>query len=150
MAPPGGRPMTLITNLCSSPHGPCKLEKGTPCPHGWVSNHVARDRLENSTDVSVRKYRKKKKPQLIYLSIPKTFFITPPKAQPWASQAAQCKEPANVGDIRDARLIPGLGRYPGGGHGNPLQYSWIENPMDRGAWLAAVHGVAKSWTRLSN
>ena len=46
-------------------------------------------------------------------------------------------------------LIPGSGRSPGEGNGNPLQYSCLENPMDRGAWWAAVHGVAKSWTRLS-
>ena len=44
--------------------------------------------------------------------------------------------PANTGDIRDKGLIPGSGRYPGGGHGNPLQYSSLENPMDRGAWWA--------------
>ena len=44
--------------------------------------------------------------------------------------------PANEGDLG---LIPGLGRYPGGGHGNPLQYSCLENPMDRGAWQAVVH-----------
>ena len=53
--------------------------------------------------------------------------------------------PANAGDIKDAGLVPGLGRYPGGEHGNPLQYSCLENPMDRGAWLAIVHRVAKSW-----
>ena len=52
--------------------------------------------------------------------------------------------PANAGDIRDAGLIPGLRRSLGGGHGNPLQYSCLENPMDRGAWWATVHGVAKS------
>ena len=51
---------------------------------------------------------------------------------------------ANPGDVRDAGLIPGLGRSPGGGHGNPLQCSCLENPMDRGAWQAIVHGVAKS------
>ena len=45
-------------------------------------------------------------------------------------------------------LIPGLGRSPGRGHGNLLQYSCLENPRDRGAWWAAVHSVAKSWTRL--
>ena len=49
--------------------------------------------------------------------------------------------PANVGDVG---LIPGLGRCPGGGHGNPLQYSCLENPMDRGAWQATVHVVAES------
>ena len=54
--------------------------------------------------------------------------------------------PANAGDIRDAGLIPGLGRSPRGGHGNPLQYSCLENPKDRGAWQAAVPGVSKSWT----
>ena len=46
-------------------------------------------------------------------------------------------------------LIPGLGRSPGGGHGKPLQYSCMENPMDRGAWRATIHGVTKSQTRLS-
>ena len=56
--------------------------------------------------------------------------------------------PANAGDIRDVGLIPGLGRSPGEGHGNPLQYSCLENPMDRGAWWATVHRVAKSWTWL--
>ena len=57
--------------------------------------------------------------------------------------------PANAGDLRDVCSIPGLGRSPEGGHGNPLQYSYLENPMDRGAWQATVPGVAKSWTRLS-
>ena len=52
--------------------------------------------------------------------------------------------PANAGDRRDPGLTPGLGRSPGGRHGNPLQYSCLENPMDRGAWRAAVHGVAES------
>ena len=53
---------------------------------------------------------------------------------------------ANAGDIRDSGLIPGLGRSPGEGNGNPLQYSCLENLMDRGACWATVHGVAKSWT----
>ena len=56
--------------------------------------------------------------------------------------------PANTGDIRDAGLIPGSERSPGGRHGNPLQYSCLENPMDSGAWQATVHDVTKSWTRL--
>ena len=50
----------------------------------------------------------------------------------------------------DVDSIPGLGRSPGGRHGNPLQDSWLENPMDRGAWRATAHGVAKSQTQLSN
>ena len=53
---------------------------------------------------------------------------------------------ANAGDIRDAGLIPGSGRCPGGRHGNPLQYSCLGNPTDRGAWQATVHGVIKSQT----
>ena len=52
--------------------------------------------------------------------------------------------PASAGDIRDAVSIPVLGRSPGEGHGNPLQYSCLENPMERGAWQAIVHGVAQS------
>ena len=56
--------------------------------------------------------------------------------------------PANAGDVRDAGLIPGLGKSPGGGHGNSVQYSCLENPMDRGAWWAMVHRVSKSWTWL--
>ena len=52
----------------------------------------------------------------------------------------------NTGAAEDAGLIPGLGRSPGGQHGTPLQYSCLEYPMDRGAWRAPVHGVAKSWT----
>ena len=56
--------------------------------------------------------------------------------------------PANAGDIRDADSITGSGRSPGGGHNNPLQYSCLENSMDRGAWWAAVHRVAKSQTQL--
>ena len=54
--------------------------------------------------------------------------------------------PANAGDIRDLGSIPGSGKSPGGGHGNPLQYSCLGNRMDRGAWRATVHEVAKSQT----
>ena len=56
--------------------------------------------------------------------------------------------PANSEDIRDAVLIPGSGSSPGGGHSNPLQYSCLENPMDRGAWWATDHEVAESQTQL--
>ena len=52
--------------------------------------------------------------------------------------------PANAGDVRDVGSIPGLGICPGRGHDNPLQYSCIENPMDRGVWQAAGHGVAQN------
>ena len=54
--------------------------------------------------------------------------------------------PASAGDTRDEGSIPGSGRSPGVGNGNQLQYSCLENPMNRGAWQATVHGVTKSWT----
>ena len=54
--------------------------------------------------------------------------------------------PANAGDIRDVGSILGSGRSPGGGHCNPLQHFYLENPMDRGAWWATVHEVAESDT----
>ena len=57
-------------------------------------------------------------------------------------------QPANTGDMRDPGSIPGSGRSPGGGQGNPLQCSCLENPMDRGAWWATVLRVAKSRTRV--
>ena len=57
--------------------------------------------------------------------------------------------PASTGNARDAGLIPELGRSPGGGNSNPLQYSCLENPMDRGVWWATVQGVTKSQTQLS-
>ena len=65
-----------------------------------------------------------------------------------ASQVARRVKnpPANAGDLRDVGSIPGSGRSPGESHGNPLQYSCLDNPMDRGAWWAIVHRVAKSGT----
>ena len=74
-----------------------------------------------------------------FLSVPDMF---------WASQVAPVVKnpPANAGDIRDTGSVLGLGRSPGGEHGNPLQYSCLENPMDRGTWGALVHRVTKSWT----
>ena len=56
--------------------------------------------------------------------------------------------PAGAGDLRDEGSIPGSGRSPGGRHGSLLQYSCLENPMDRGAWRATVHRVVQSWTQL--
>ena len=58
--------------------------------------------------------------------------------------------PANAGDARDEGSIPGSGRFPGGGNGNPLQYSYLGNPKDRGAWWATVYGSTKSQTPLSD
>ena len=66
----------------------------------------------------------------------------------WASQVVLVVKnlPGSTGDIRDAGLIRGSGRPPGGEHGNPLQYSFLENPMDREAWQAAVHRAIQSDT----
>ena len=68
----------------------------------------------------------------------------------WTFQVALVEKnlPANAdgGDVRVVRSVPGLGRSPGGRNGNPLKYSCLENPMDRGAWWATVHRVAKSRT----
>ena len=68
----------------------------------------------------------------------------------WASQLALVvkNSPANAGDVIDMSSIPGSRRFPGEGHSNALQYSCPENPRDRGAWWAIVHGVAKSQTQL--
>ena len=56
--------------------------------------------------------------------------------------------PANAGDVRDTGSTPASGRSPERGHGNSLQYSCLENPMERGAWRATVHGIAQSWTQM--
>ena len=65
--------------------------------------------------------------------------------------AQQVKNPpANAEDAGVKGSVPGLGRSRGGGNGNPLQHACLENPMDRRAWQATIHGVTRSWTRLSN
>ena len=68
----------------------------------------------------------------------------------WRSGNQPACNAGDAGDAEDAGSIPRSGRSPGGGNGNPLQHSQLENTMDRGAWQAAVHGVTKSRTRLSN
>ena len=77
------------------------------------------------------------------------FVLQVSKPRPWSFSGGTVVKnlPANAGD---SGLIPGSGRSPGVGNGNPFQYSCLEKFMDRGAWRATVHGVAKSWTRLSN
>ena len=78
----------------------------------------------------------------------KTLRIELPHDPARASQVVLVirKPSANAGDITDVGSIPGLGRFPGGGHGHPFQYSCLKHLMDRGAWRAAVHRVSKSWT----
>ena len=79
-----------------------------------------------------------------YMAIYIGTFISIYRFPSWLSgKESTCNE----GDIRDAVLIPKSGRSSGGGNGSPLQYSCLGNPMDRGAWWATVHGVAKSWIR---
>ena len=63
-------------------------------------------------------------------------------------QPGDVRDVRDTGDVRDVGSIPGSRRSPGGGHGNPLQCSCLENPLDRGACRATVHRVSKSWTRL--
>ena len=81
------------------------------------------------------------------------FTVTVARAwgKKWTSQVAPVVRdpPAEAGDAGDAGLLPGWGRSPGGGRGNPLQCSCLENPTDRGAWRVTVHEAAKSWTGLS-
>ena len=67
----------------------------------------------------------------------------------WAAQVESIfskESTCNAGDARDAGSIPELGQFPGGGNGNPPQYSCLENPMNSGAWWVTVYGIAKSWT----
>ena len=82
--------------------------------------------------------------------LPRVMGVEPKHQYNGASQVALLvKSPsASARDVRDVGSILGWGRSPGGGHGHPLQYSCLENPMDRGAWQATVHGVAQSQTRL--
>ena len=90
---------------------------------------------------------------MLYYSLARYFhwgkLIKGYMASPWALPSGSVvKSPsANAGATGDAGSIPGWGRSTGGGHGNPLQYFCLENHMDRGAWLAPIHGVAKSQTR---
>ena len=78
-------------------------------------------------------------------NFPQFLSSTQSKASPGGSEVK-----ASASNARDLGSIPGSGRSPGEGNGNTLQYSCLENPMDRGAWQATVHGVPKSWTRLTS
>ena len=86
--------------------------------------------------------------RMVIITIARVFMDIEKLEPLWTSRAAQGKaSTANAGDTRDGGSIPGFGRSPGVGNSSPLHYSGLENPMDRGAWLTVVHGVAKSWTR---
>ena len=82
---------------------------------------------------------------------PRTWFFLPHVKQGASQVALVVKNlPGNAGDVRDVDSTPELERSPGGGHSNPLQYSFLENSMDRGAWWATVREVSKSQTWLSD
>ena len=84
-----------------------------------------------------------------YLWITKLTFVTIHGCKGASHVVLVVKNPsAGAGDVRVSGSIPGWRRSPGGGHGNPLQYFCMENPMDRGAWWATVHRVPKRWTLL--
>ena len=84
-------------------------------------------------------WRREKKSRRVLWSIKDQLEVSFPGG--WAVKESAC----NMGDLGS---MAGLGRSPGGGHGNPLQYSCLENPVDRGAWQVAVHRVTESWTQL--
>ena len=85
------------------------------------------------------------------LSVQCRFYSIGSHSELWTFPASKMlavkNPPASAGDVKNADSIPGSGRSPGGGHGNPLQYSRLDNPMDRGAWQATVHRVTQSQTR---
>ena len=88
--------------------------------------------------------------RLKHLSLHPTFIEHVLCAMGFSSDSVIRNLPANEGGTEDVGSIPGSGRSPGAGNGNPLQYSCLENPMDREAWQATVHRVAKSRTQLSD
>ena len=118
------------------------------CGHGNTTAHSVRDR-GCCRGLGVCRVKAYTYTCMFYIFIIICIFI-------WASQVAlvvkkkkqKKNPPTNAGDIKDTGSIPGSGRTPGGGHGNPLQYACLENPMDRGARRNTVHRVAKSETQL--
>ena len=143
---------------CSSPGRPDSLERGPGLcisESGWVTlvfANICECLLWNSSSQLPRDFLKmifKNNAHTLWYYVwnrlRRTYCIA------WASQVALGvkKLPAKAGDIRDVGSFPGLGRSPGGGHGNRLQYSYLENLMDRGGLWATVHRVAKSQTWLT-
>ena len=131
-------PTTVFTTQGSNPGLPhcrwilCQLShKGSPRILEWVAYPFSRRSSQPRNRTRV-------------YCITSGFFTL------WAIREAQVvkKPPANAGDLRDVGLIPGSGRSPWEGNDNPLQYPCLENPMDRGAWQASAHSVAKSQTWL--
>ena len=122
--------IALITTSVSQGHNNCTLPQSVLHRHRVPYFHLMETcwlKLEKFSNIITR-------------------MISAPLSSLWASHVALVVKnlPANAGEVRDTDLIPGLGRSLGGGHGKPLQYSCLENPMDRGAWQATVHRVTKS------
>ena len=125
----------------------------TPCPDpGLAGSSFASSDLLSAHSPRPMTPTAVRRTEFVPQAIPPSSRSGDQSPLPWASQVELVakKLPANAGDIRDADSIPESGRSPGGGYGNPLQYSCLENPMDRGTWWAIVHGVTKSQTPLSN
>ena len=118
-------------------------QESSPTPQFKSINSLALSLLYSPTVTSIHDYWKHSR-LISFLKIKTQSHET----LYWASQVALVvmNSPASARDGGDAVSIPGSGRSPGGGHGNPLQYSYLENPMGKGAWRATVHWVSKSQT----
>ena len=143
--------VSLTPNVLLSQCSPC-----SPGPSPGTALALPKVQTQVPCDVfllftNVFSWWKNSDPSLLLTTFPSRWLFTT-GCSTWASQVALVVKnlPANAGDMRDAGSIPGSRRPPGGGHGNPLQYPCLRNPMDRGAWWirATVHGVIKSQTRL--
>ena len=126
----------------------------SPCGHkelGMTEHaHMLSDHKFKSTNLRKRAQAIKNPTEKQYIFQNINILSVRNKENPGTCQVALVVKnpPANAGDVRDLGSIPGSGRPPGEGHGNPLQYSCLENPMDREAWQGTVHGVTKSQTQL--
>ena len=144
------RPPSATTALLSSSVHPLLAPLFTRC-----ASPPQNDLLESQPGQLLLVFRTPHRCGIPQTPTPSSIWVSPPP-----SQAPLCSAPSvfitqhssgsdgkeSACNVRDLSSIPGLGRSSGGGHGNPLQYSCLEKPIDTGAWWATVHGVARSWT----
>ena len=124
--------------------------------YSFINGHVCCFQLLSSVDntamIGVYKYHFKTLLSVLLGTYPKVelllYFLFFEEYSPIQVVLVVKNQPASVGDVRDASSIRGSGRSPGEGNGHPLQYSCLENPMNRGAWQTIVYRVANSWSRL--
>ena len=118
----------------------------------WVQSLICELRSHMLYGIAKKCLKIKNKNFKTHVSNKTKQYFNPFKAYSWASQVALGvkNSPANAGDIRNTGSVPASGRPPGGGHSNPFQHSCLENPIDRAAWWATVHGVKKSRTQLKH